>query len=154
MSIVIPNIELPPWIREAEHWLGQHEVVGAQDNVFIVECLRRVGLPGQHDETAWCAAFANRVLIDGGMQGTNSAAARSFLQYGTPLNEPRLWCIQVFDRHDPANPGAAHVNFNVGRLGSVVIGIGGNQGNSVSIEPRPTGKLIGLRWPPGYPLAA
>ena len=54
-----------PWMAIARRKLGIHEIPGPEANAFIVECLKSttLGRPdNQSDETAWCSAFANRVM--------------------------------------------------------------------------------------------
>lgn len=146
-------VAVPRWILEAERKLGQREIAGGKDNSFIVECLRRVGIPHAHDETAWCAALVNYCLEEAGLRGTGLAAARSYLGYGTKLAAFRPFCIAVFDRVDPDHPTVphGHVAFPLCELTSHVVTLGGNQGNSVSIEARGKDKLLGYFWPPGVP---
>lgn len=154
--------EAPPWLLEAERRLGQHEIAGAQDNSFIIECLRRVGVSGEalHDETAWCAAFVNRILDDVGIRGTRQAAALSFTQRPelfTKLAGFRFGCITVFNRIDPKQPDVphGHVAFGVAALAKNVVVLGGNQLNAVSVAVRPKvavgAGLIGHYWPAGVP---
>ncbi len=47
---------------------------------------RQLGLPTQ----LWCADFMNFVLSKAGGKGTQSRAARSFLQFGKKLDGPRV----------------------------------------------------------------
>ena len=61
------------------------------------------------DETAWCAAFVNWVMLCAGEPGTNSAAARSWLAWGNHLALPQVGAITVLTR-----PGGNHVGMYVG----------------------------------------
>lgn len=135
-----------PWIKTAARHLGQHELAGAsQNNEFIVSCLADVGLPHQPDETAWCAAFVHRALSEAGIKGTGRANARSYLSWGRVLPDPELGCVVIFAR--PPDPSQGHVCFFLADLGQVLVVLGGNQGNSVSVECRPRDKILGYRWP-------
>jgi uncharacterized protein (TIGR02594 family) len=152
--------DVAPWIEVAERYLGQHEIAGGRDNGFIVDCLELSGLPGQHDETAWCRAFVNRCLRDAGMRFNRSAAALDVTRH-PDLYVPcsfRPGCIVVFDRVDPAHPTVphGHAAFALALLKRHVVILGGNQGNAVSIEPRELDKLHtagagAFYWPAGVP---
>lgn len=95
--------------------------------------------------TAWCAAFVNATLSHQGKQGTDSLAARSFLDWGNPVAEPQVGDVAVFSRGDP-NGWQGHVGFFQGYApdGSISV-LGGNQGNAVSVQNYPTDRLLGFR---------
>ena len=102
--------------------------------------------------TEWCAAFANAVLRDSGIEGSESVSdypltARSFLHWGDEVDEPRTGDIVVFPRGNVAWQG--HVGFY---FGEVTIGnvkyyriLGGNQNNKVSIELYPAHRALSIR---------
>jgi hypothetical protein len=74
-----------PWMEIAREKLGIHEIPGPKANAFIVECLKSttIGWPDNlTDATAWCSAFVNRIMQLAGHKGTNSAWARSWLEWG------------------------------------------------------------------------
>ncbi len=98
--------------------------------------------------TPWCAAFANSVLKAGGMQGTGSAMARSFLNWGTPTDAPTQGDVVVMRRGK--DPRFGHVGFYAGegsKPGTIRI-LGGNQGDAVSIKEFPASSVLGYRQPP------
>lgn len=94
---------------------------------------------------AWCAAFVNSTLKQAGLPGTNSNMARSFLNYGQPVQQPQRGDIAVFSRGDPNGP-FGHVGFFDGYddKGNIKV-LGGNQGNAVSIASYPAQQLLGFR---------
>src|SRR4051794_20343774 len=57
--------------------------------------------------TPWCAAFVNMNLADLDLQGTASNLAKSFLNIGVPVDEPKVGVVAVFNR--TANPTFGHV---------------------------------------------
>jgi uncharacterized protein (TIGR02594 family) len=102
--------------------------------------------------TEWCAAFANAVLAESGIPGSESISdvplmARSFLDWGNAVDTPQAGDIVVFPRGRAGWKG--HVGFYVGsefkedkeyyRI------LGGNQSNSVNIELYPAHKALGIR---------
>jgi len=117
-----------------------------QDRGTLAEFFKTVG--GQNIDpatTPWCAAWANSVLRAAGYAGTNSAAARSFLNYGTPTNEPQQGDIVVLSRG--GDPSKGHVGFYAGpgdTPGSIKI-LGGNQGGAVSVAEFPAAHVLGYR---------
>lgn len=145
----------PSWLAYARSQLGQREVSGSGDNLYIVECLRLAGLPAsmQHDATAWCGAFACRCMIESGIEPPKGpAAARHWLRWGEPLAAPVEGAVAVFWRGSPTAP-TGHVGFVVGvGPGPVLQVLGGNQGNEVSVRAYAKARLLGLRWPPGTTL--
>lgn len=84
-----------------------------------------------------------------GFKGTNSAAARSWLTWGVPLEAPILGCVVIFDRKDKTNSNAAHVAFcdHSDISNGIIRVIGGNQGDSVSVARFKTSKVLGYRSP-------
>jgi uncharacterized protein (TIGR02594 family) len=98
--------------------------------------------------TPWCAAFANSVLKAGGIQGTGSTMARSFLNWGTPTDKPTQGDVVVLRRGSSQTLG--HVGFYAGpgdTKGMVKI-LGGNQGDKVMLKDYPASDVLGYREPP------
>lgn len=136
------------WLPVAGFYIGTTEIAGGQHNPQIQKWLADCGLPNASDETAWCSAFANGVMKEAGFKGTDKANARSWLQWGRPLSGFRFGALYVFWRGDP-NALTGHIFFALHEdpKNDLVWGVGGNQGNTVSIEPRPLTHVIGRRWP-------
>lgn len=136
----------PAWMREANSQIGLRELPGSEHEQRVLEFFREAGHPGiKDDETAWCAAFANSMLYRAGIRGTGMLTARSFLEWGEPLEDPIEGCIVVLKRGTSAWQG--HVGFFVRKTDSYVWLLGGNQSNSVSIARYPLSSLLGYRWP-------
>jgi uncharacterized protein (TIGR02594 family) len=104
----------------------------------------------------WCAAFVNAVLHRMGMPGSESVSnyplvAKSFLQWGKRVKEPRPGDIVVFPRG--REPWQGHVGFYYGTVyenGKKFYQIlGGNQDKSVSIKLFPARSALGIRRYPG-----
>lgn len=130
----------------ATNELGVKEVPGGEANPRIVEYDTHTTLKATSDEVPWCSAFANFVVDTAGDEGTHSAAARSWLNWGTPVLIPERGDIVILDRHDSNNPNAAHVTFFVADLGGGWIKcIGGNQGDCVKYSNFRVEKVLGYR---------
>lgn len=109
--------------------LGQQEIAGSEDNERIVDYFDSVSYRATDDETPWCAAFANWVLMQAGIARTESAAALSFAKWGVKTTKPKYGDIVVFDH----GHGRGHVGFFMGTDGKNVSVLGGNQNNQVNI---------------------
>lgn len=111
----------------------------------IQEYLSNGGVNLDPAVTAWCAAFVNSTLKQSGMEGTGSNMARSFLEWGQPVDQPQRGDLAVFSRGDPNGP-YGHVGFFDGynEDGTIRV-LGGNQGDSVSIANYGTDRLLGFR---------
>jgi uncharacterized protein (TIGR02594 family) len=142
-----------PWMKIARSKLGIHEIPGPRANAFIVECLKSttIGKPeNQSDETPWCSAFANRIMQLAGIKGTNSAWARSWLDWGREPTDDEFGegVIVILER----GPDSGHVGFLVDWEYSQVGGdkvklLGGNQGDAVSLAWFPMDRVLGYRVP-------
>ncbi|HEX5760734.1 MAG TPA: TIGR02594 family protein [Thermoanaerobaculia bacterium] len=71
---------------------------GLADNPRIVEYHRTTSLRATDDEVPWCSAFVNWCMREAGLRGTGSAAARSWLTWGSRLATPRRGCVTVLRR--------------------------------------------------------
>lgn len=100
---------------------------------------------------AWCADFVQATLAQSGMEGTGSGMARSYLEWGQPVDQPQRGDIAVFSRGDPNGP-FGHVGFFEGYNpdGTIKV-LGGNQGDSVSIASYSPDQLLGFRRADGQP---
>ncbi len=95
--------------------------------------------------TAWCAAFVNATLQKAGQKGTGSNMARSFMDWGQPVDQPQRGDIAVFTRGD-ANGPYGHVGFFEGYNPDGTIRVlGGNQGDAVSVANYSPDRLLGFR---------
>lgn len=138
----------PPWLAIAVAELGVKEYPGNGENPRIVEYLRSTNLSAPdsaRDETPWCSAFANWCVEKAGFEGTDSAWARSWLNWGVELNKPQRGCIVVLQRE--VNKG--HVGFFLGKTSSGIRLLGGNQGNAVSVATFAKSNLLGYRMAHG-----
>ena len=134
-----------PWMAIARSKLGIHEIPGPKANAFIVECLKSTTLghpDNQSDETAWCSAFANRVMQLAGYEGTNSAWARSWLDWGREPTDAEFGEGVVVVLARGANSG--HVGFLEDWDDNRVKLLGGNQGNAVEFRLVPHESGLGV----------
>ena len=134
-----------PWMPVALQEIGVKEYAGAADNPRIVEYLSSTALGSEdlsNDETPWCSAFVNWCVVKAGYEGTDSAWAKSWLNWGMELETPRRGCIAVFSRNE-----GGHVAFFIGESSSGIKVLGGNQSDAVKISTYPTSRLLSYRIP-------
>jgi uncharacterized protein (TIGR02594 family) len=105
------------------------------------------------DETAWCAAFVGAMLERSGVKGTGKLNARSYLDWGMPVErkDARPGDVVIFKR---GTGWQGHVGFFVKDRGALIDVLGGNQSDAVNIKPQQSASLLGIRRPAGQPLAS
>lgn len=134
-----PVVNQTPWMTWMNERLGWSE---SKDDAKLARYWRYVGLPEWKTcigrEHAWCAMTVNAALIESGYHGNGSAAAASFIHYGTPSDD-KYGAILVVQRKN----GGHHVCFR-GKSGL----LGGNQDNKICEKAMsPDDKIVAVRWP-------
>lgn len=125
---------------KAKGEMGINELPGKAHNKKILAYHACTSLGAKDDETPWCASFMNWCLKMIGEEGTNSAAARSFMKWGIPLQKPVKGCVVVFTRK-----GGGHVALYDHEDRDFIYTLGGNQGNTVCIAAYRKDRLLGYR---------
>ncbi len=132
-----------PWMEHALAERGTAELAGPGSAARVLEYLRTTTLPAamaSNDETPWCSAFVNWCMIEAGVKGTGSAAARSWLSWGEPIDEPVRGCVTVLSRGT-----GGHVGFYLRTVGDKLHLLGGNQGDAVRVAGYDRSRLLGFR---------
>lgn len=137
--------------------IGTKEIRGSRDNPRVLEYHQATSLKAGNDETSWCSAFVNWTMKQAGVAGTNSAAARSWLNWGKAVPKDAAHVkpgdVIVFPRGN--NPAQGHVAIVEAVLpdGRVKV-VGGNQGNGpgqpdgVNEKVRLLSEALGVRRAP------
>jgi uncharacterized protein (TIGR02594 family) len=152
-----PKLFLPtdfapyPWMEFALREYGIRQVSGRGRTVNVTAYLKATGVGQSSDETPWCSAFVNWCMLMAGFPGTKQASARSWLEWGQPLDFPVYGCVTVLWRGS-RNSSLGHVGLFVGFYGDSLLLLGGNQGRAVSVRPYSKERVIGLRWLDGFPI--
>jgi uncharacterized protein (TIGR02594 family) len=145
---------VPPWLQVAMGEIGIKEYPGPADNPRIQQYHQETSLASSDDETSWCSSFVNWCMETAGVEGTSSAAARSWLRWGRPVEHycttpravlQRLGAVVVLRRGRETWQG--HVTFLLEQEGDRLICLGGNQGNAVKVSSYSAADLLGMRWP-------
>lgn len=151
------NGQSPRWLEVARGELGTDEIRGSRNNPRVLEYHQATSLKATNDETSWCSSFVNWTMKQAGVQGTNSAAARSWLNWGQAVPKDSAHVkpgdVVVFPRGN--NPAQGHVAIveEVLANGKVKV-IGGNQSNGkgepdgVTESIRSLSSAIGVRRAP------
>lgn len=96
-------------------------------------------------KTPWCAAFVTWVLSQADLKSTNSAWAKSYLNWGLEIDNPVRGCVAILQRGVANGHAAFFVRFSDDKK-SVFL-LGGNQSNSVCVQTYPADKVLGYRVP-------
>ena len=133
-----------PWMTIADGEVGETEIKGPEHNPRILQYHSTTSLRATTDEIAWSSAFVNWCLKQVGITGTHSAAASSWLHWGT-TSVPRVGAITVMRKVT----GQHHVAFFVAETRNTYRLLGGNQGGQVRTSPlsKTLWTPLGYRWP-------
>ena len=126
------------------------EVPGPASNPRILEYGAVTTLKATSDEVPWCSSFVCWVMEQAGFRSTRSAMARSWLRWseGADLQLARMGAITILRRGEPGS-NQGHVGFLLTARANKVALLGGNQGDSVSVEWFDADRVLGFRWPKG-----
>lgn len=136
--------KVPIWLEAARLWDGVEATPGSVATPAILGLYAACGHDEiRSDEVPWCAGFVGGILAECGLPNTRSLAAASYLEFGAPLDGPRVGAIAVLDNH------VAFVDSVSSRH---VVLIGGNQGHSEgrSAVTRASFRIASVRawrWP-------
>lgn len=134
---------LGSFLQEAFKEMNVKEVKGKNHNSRILQYHKATSLKASSDEIPWCSAFANFIVKKTGLEGTDSALARSWEKWGIPLAKPVAGCLVVFSRG--SNPTFGHVAFYLYETKKFIYVLGGNQGDKVSIAAYDKSRLVCYR---------
>lgn len=137
----------PLYYQLAYQFIGTHEERNGRSNPKVQQFYPAGGLSAKSDsrKVPWCAVFVNWCLEQSGIAGTKSAMARSFLRWGSAVDDPQPGDIVVFwrGRYDDGETG--HVGFVHRVEGAYVHCLGGNQGDAVKVAKFHVSRVLGYR---------
>lgn len=124
---------------------GVKETPGSNHSPEVMKYFHESGFSTvKDDETSWCSAFMNWCMMKAGIEGTGSLAARSWIKWGIPIDNPQPGDIVVFWRVSPES-WEGHVGFFIRKANSIVYTLGGNQSNTINIQGYPESQILGYR---------
>lgn len=138
-----------PWVATARAYLDVAEITGSKTSSVIAGWLRKLKAWWADDETPWCGTFVGYCLSESGFAVPKYwMRALAWAEWGRPLLVPRVGAVVVFSR-----TGGGHVGFVVGITSDgMLMVLGGNQANKVSIAPFDPARVVSYRWPTEAPL--
>jgi uncharacterized protein (TIGR02594 family) len=123
-------------------WIDETKYKGLGSPEALLEALKHLGANAKSmglPASLWCADFMNLVLRKSGVPATGSRAARSYLQYGQKIDEPRVGAIAIFSRG--RNSGHVGIVRGTDGKGNPII-VSGNHGNKVAEATYPKARVI------------
>jgi uncharacterized protein (TIGR02594 family) len=139
----------------AQRYTGIQELPGGKNHPLIQWWLSLCGFGmDSEDEIAWCSAFLNGIAWELRLPRSKSAAARSWLNVGTPvpLEQAQVgFDVVVIQRGTAPQPGpevinaTGHVGFFAGLEGDLISILGGNTGDAVNVGRFNKSRLLGVR---------
>jgi len=155
-TVVVPQeVGRPLWLEAGLKLVGLREGAGSGDNQQIIDWAKEEGgdisKEYNHDSIPWCALFANHILTHVGLKGTETLWALDFAGKwpSVRLDGPAVGAFAPMLRN-----GGGHIICIVGKAANGnIMGLGGNQSDSVSVAQFPLSRLNkGFWWPEGQPL--
>lgn len=137
----------PAWLTIARKYIGVAETPGPATTPVIAGWLAKLRAWWTGDDVPWCGVFCAAVMQEAGIDPPRAFyRALAWAEWGVDLPAPALGCVVVYRRS-----GGGHVNFCAGVDGAGrIMGIGGNQGDRVSLAPFDRTRVVAYRWPSGY----
>jgi uncharacterized protein (TIGR02594 family) len=123
-------------------WIDESKYKGLGSPEALLEALKHLGANAKSlglPASLWCADFMNLVLRKSGVPATGSRAARSYLQYGQKIDEPRVGAIAIFSRG--RNSGHVGIVRGTDGNGNPII-VSGNHGHKVAESVYPKSRVI------------
>lgn len=148
---------LPPQLPAHTLWalsmIGVYEAAGDADNPQIREFHAATKGGEAPDSVPWCSSFQNWCFLKRGVVGTRTKRARDWVERVPPgfrafhthgsLAGVEVGDVVVLRRGD--NPSQGHVTQFLGFAAHKgFMGLGGNQGNEVSVERYLVSRVVGF----------
>lgn len=127
--------------RIAQKELNVREVDGEKNNPRIVEYHASTYGKFSSDEIPWCSSFINWCMDQAQLPKTNDALARSWLNWGQVILDPKEGDTVILSR----GKDMGHVGF-VHKVNALTVSVlGGNQKQAVCIQEYPRYRVLGYR---------
>ena len=136
-----------PLISEARKFYGLKEIDGSQHNKSILNFFKETGNGKiKTDEDAWCSVFMGYCAKKAGLEYSKKLLAKSWLDIGSKVIDPKPGDIVVFWRENP-DSWQGHVAIYLGKdlETNEIICLGGNQDNEVCIRQYAADRVLGYR---------
>ena len=134
---------VPKWMLVAAQEFGVSEILGPRSNPRIEMYHASTSLGSRDDSVPWCSSFVNWCMESAQVQGTNSAAARSWDRWGS-ATPPTYGAVATVPR---TGGSGRHVFFVAGFTATHIFGLGGNQSDKVNVAVYRRPSLTACRVP-------
>jgi uncharacterized protein (TIGR02594 family) len=155
--------ELPKMVAAALQYLGIREVKGESNNPAIMDMAKGLGVANiyTNDDMSWCALFINHLIritgkpaVDTNGDKYNLLRALWMANWGNAVaaGDEKLGDVVVINRE-----GGGHVFLYIAKTPTGnIIGLGGNQGDSVSFSEFDRSRVKAVRrfYATGLPASA
>ena len=144
------NVTIYPSQRKVLHTAVQEygvENFDKSNNPEVLKYFKETGFGYiKTDETSWCAAFVNYCVKLNGYQYPHSLTARSWLDQGIKVTNPKTGDIIIFWR-EKKNGWKGHVAFFVeeDKENGLIYCYGGNQDGKVCVKAYPEERVLAYR---------
>lgn len=134
--------------EQAQRFVGEIvEVPGATQHHPFIQWAHALCSLGndQPDETPWCSSFVNAICWLQRLPRSKSAAARSWLTVGRPIEISAAaagYDVVILSR---GAPPSGHVGFFASVTGDLVYILGGNQSDGVTVAAFDRARVLGVR---------
>lgn len=148
----------PSWLKIARDEIGVSEIKGIENNnptILAYHAATTLSAPlCKRDETPWCSSFVNWVMNKAGYSTTRNASARSWMNWGKEIKEPREGAITIIYRSPRKadrrmTSSGNHVAFFISQTPTHLYLLGGNQSDKVKVSKflKSAYSTIMYRWP-------
>jgi len=130
---------------------GTTEEPGDVNNPEVMKYYHETGRTWVNsEETPWCDAFADWIVMTAGGRPTPGLNARAWLEAGEAVEFPQQGDVVILWRDNPDSK-KGHVGFYIRETDKMVWILGGNQSNQVKISAYRKNRVLGYRrlWPEG-----
>jgi len=135
----IPTANQPQWLTTAKSSVG----VVSRDKVLEYEETTDGG--NADDDIQWASSFVKWCIKNSGVNTAKiTNLSKSFLDWGTVIDEPRLGCIVVLE--SGGKPWSGHVGFWFGEKNGRTLILGANKNNTIDVTPYEMSAILGYRW--------
>ena len=126
---------------------GVKEIPGSKHNPVILAYSKFIGYGGiVDDETSWCSIVANWAAKLAGVEQSGKLNARSWLEVGEEVTNPKAGDMVVFWRDYPESwKGHIAVFIKYDEKEKVIYCLGGNQSNMMKISRYPVKQRLSYR---------
>lgn len=126
---------------------GLQDIMGDSNNVEVLRFFSETNHADiVDDETSWCSSYMCWCAQNVRLENTSSLLARSWLEIGTVVDEPKTGDLVIFWREKERSwQGHVSIFINEDPVTHQVYCLGGNQDDKVCIKPYPSEQVLGYR---------